>query len=161
MKEALNIEKKWIVRKFDSYEEYEQGKEPFEISEIEGNLLLNEGINNVLLPLLGGTSSPTAFDEANANIGVGNDSTAEDAGQTGLQGTATYVGMETGYPSIGSQKITWRSVFDGSTGNHDWKEFTVANGSSNSADNLNRKVSDQGTKASGQTWTLDLEITFS
>ena len=161
MKESLNMEKRWIVRKFDSYEDYVNGKEPFEESEFEGNMLLNEGINNVLLPVLGGTDSPTVFDNANAFIGVGTDSSAEDASQTGLLGTSTYVGMESGYPSVGSQKITWRSVFDGSTGNHDWREFTVCNANANTGDNLNRKVSDQGTKASGQTWTLDLEITFS
>jgi len=37
----------------------------------------------------------------------------------------------------------------------------VANGNSDSAVNLNRKVSSQGTKISGQIWELTLEITLS
>ncbi len=66
-----------------------------------------------------------------------------------------------GYPSRSSQTVTWRSVFGSSEANFSWNEFTVANGNSDSADNLNRKVDAQGTKASGQTWTLDLSITLS
>ena len=40
--------------------------------------------------------------------------------------------------------------------------MTVANGAGgDTAVNLNRKVSAQGTKTTGQTWTLDLAVTFS
>jgi hypothetical protein len=56
--------------------------------------------------------------------------------------------------------VTFRSVFDGTEANWDWNEFGVDNGAS-AGKNLNRKVSAQGTKASGQTWTLKLDITFS
>jgi len=52
-------------------------------------------------------------------------------------------------------------VFATGDANYDWNEFTVANANSNAGDNLNRKTSTQGTKAAGQTWTLDLTITFS
>jgi hypothetical protein len=69
--------------------------------------------------------------------------------------------MEATYPLIAAQTTTWRSVFASGDGNFDWLEFTVANGSGNSAENLNRRVSDQGTKVVGQTWTLDLAITWS
>ena len=164
MKETFTMEKKWKISKWESDQAYQNGEDPFEVCEFEGNLLLNEGINNALLPLLCGdpnSVSPTHYGNANAHIGVGNDNIAEDSTQTGLQGTPTYVPMESGYPTIGSQKATWRAVFDGSTGNHDWKEFTICNAGANTGDNFNRKVSDQGTKAAGQTWTLDLEITFS
>lgn len=161
MKESITMEKKWLIRKWESDQAFAQGHDPYEVCEIEGNMLLNEGINNVLLPLLCGKTAGDAYDNTNAHIGVGADNTAEDSTQTGLLGTATYVAMETDYPTVGSQKATWRAVFDGSTGNHDWREFTICNSAANTGDNLNRKVSDQGTKASGQTWTLDLEITFS
>lgn len=69
--------------------------------------------------------------------------------------------MEPGYPSRSAQTVTWRAVFGTSTGNFAWQEFTVANGNSDAADNLNRVVSNQGTKASGQTWTVDVSITLS
>jgi hypothetical protein len=69
--------------------------------------------------------------------------------------------MEATYPSRTGQTVTWRAVFGSSDANQAWKEFTVSNSNSNSGTNLNRKVSDQGTKTAGQTWTLDLAITLS
>ena len=53
------------------------------------------------------------------------------------------------------------TVFGSGDANYSWQEFSVANASSGTGTNLNRKVSNQGTKASGQTWTLDLAITLS
>jgi hypothetical protein len=132
-----------------------------QVSEVEGNLLLNEGINALWTILC--SSGGTKFDNTNAYLGVGDSSAAESASQTGLQGTnKTYKGMDTSFPTYGtSQKATWQATFGSSEGNHGWKEFTVANGSTDSATNLNRKVSDQGTKTSGQTWQLTLEISLS
>lgn len=131
-------------------------------SVIHGNLLLNEGINLVWTLVAGG--SGTAFNNSNSYLGVGDSSTAESASQTGLQASTNklYKAMDTGYPTYGtSQKITFRSTFGGSEANFAWNEFTAANGNSDSATNLNRKVSAQGTKTSGQTWQLTLEITLS
>lgn len=174
MKETVKIEKKWTIRRYNDAREAAKGVVPKTIidgkgrtlpgiSEIKGNVLLNEGINNVLGPLLCGTAVATAYNNANAYLGVGTDgTTAEDATQTGLQGvTTTFVAMNSGYPTFSSQVATWQSEFDGTEANHDWKEFTVVNAADDTGDNLNRKVSDQGTKASGQVWTLTLEITFS
>lgn len=151
---------KWTIRKYANDEDYRNNR-PYEISEFDGNLLLNEGITALQNLLTGGTE--TAFNNANSYLGVGDSDTAASASQTGLQASTNkaYKGMESGYPQITSQTTTWRAVFGSSEANFAWKEFTVANGNSDSADNLNRKVSDQGTKASGQTWTLDLSITWS
>jgi len=126
-----------------------------------GNVLLNEGIT-ALQNLLTGAAE-TNFGNANAYLGVGDSTTAAAAAQTGLQASTNklYKAMESGYPTIAAQTTTWRAVFGSSEANFDWEEFTVANGNSDAADNLNRLVSDQGTKASGQTWTLDLAITWS
>lgn len=134
---------------------------PYDRSEIHGNLLLNEGIT-ALLNLLTGAAE-TAFSNANAYIGVGDSSTAASASQTGLQAATNllYKGMQASYPTISGQTVTFRSQFTTSEANFAWNEFTVASGNSNSADNLNRVVSAQGTKASGQTWTVDCAITFS
>jgi hypothetical protein len=138
-----------------------EGRELPAVSEFEGNLLLNEGIAE-LLDLLCGLGSPTAYSNANAQIGVGDSSAAEGATQTDLQAASnkTWKAMESGYPSRASQTVTFRSVFGSSDANYAWAEFSVRNGGT--ADkNLNRKVSSQGTKASGQTWTVDVAVTIS
>lgn len=87
----------------------------------------------------------------------------EAAAQTDLQASTNklYKAMSATYPQVSGQTITWRSAMGSSDANFDWMEFSVANGSSGSAKNANRKVSAQGTKVSGQTWTLDLTITLS
>lgn len=165
------MKKEWTIRRYNSHEDFLAGKLPETIidgegqilpgeSKFKGNVLLNEGIAVLLALLTGG--SGTAYSNANAYLGVGESTTAAAASQTGLQGASlTYKAMETSYPSISSQTVTFRSVFESADANNAWQEFTVVNASSDSGDNLNRKVSDQGTKASGQTWTLDLAITFS
>lgn len=162
----------WTIRRYADDAAYQagtptpvvdgEGRELAGESVIDGNLLLNEGIAE-LWDLVIGAGTPTSFANANAYIGVGDSSTAAAASQTGLQASTNlaYVGMESGYPSRSNQTVTWRAVFGTSTGNFAWQEFTVANGNSNSAYNLNRVVSNQGTKASGQTWTIDVSITIS
>lgn len=160
VKEIVGWDPKWTVRKYESDEAFKNDK-PFEVSEVEGNLLLNEGITRLANLLIGGGG--TAFNNASAYIGVGDSSTAAAATQTGLQAAVNklYKAMEATYPQIASQTVTWRSVFGSADANFAWEEFTVANGSSDASENLNRKVSSQGTKASGQVWTLDLAVTFS
>lgn len=160
MKEKLNWDVRWIVTKFADDEAYANGNH-FEQNVIEHNLLLNEGIQLMLDLLIGGAG--TVFSNANAYIGVGDDTTAAAATQTGLQAATNkaYVGMEATYPQRTGQTITFRAVFTALVGNFSWQEFTIANGSSDAAVNLNRKVEDQGTKVAGQTWTLDVEVTLS
>ena len=150
----------WTIRKYANDQDFENGN-PFEIAKIEGNVLLNEGIA-VLQTLLIGTGG-TPWSNANAYLGVGDSATAAAASQTGLQAATnkTYMPMEASYPSVASQTTTWRAVFGSGDANFDWNEFTIVNASTDTGDNLNRKVSVQGTKASGQTWTLDLAITWS
>lgn len=151
---------KWHIKKYADDKAFREGR-PFEVSEFNGNLLLNEGITALQNLLVG--NAETNFGNANAYLGVGDSNTAEDPAQTGLQAATNklYKAMEATYPQISGQKTTWRAVFGSTEANWAWNEFTVASGSSDAADNLNRKVSAQGTKASGQTWTLDLEITWS
>lgn len=169
--EKINMKKKWTIRRYKSHQDYLDGNLPETIidatgkelpgeSVFEGNVLLNEGIALLLSLLTGGAG--TAYDNSNAYLGVGESTTAAAAAQTGLQGSSkTYKAMESSYPSIASQTVTFRAVFGSTDANNAWQEFTVVNANSDTGVNLNRKVSDQGTKASGQTWTLDLAITFS
>lgn len=133
---------------------------PYEVIEHRGNLLLNEGINELWTILC--SAGGTKFDNTNAYIGVGNSTDAAAAAQTGLQGGSTaYKGMDASYPTYGtSQKATFRATFGAAEGNFAWEEWTVANGNSDAAKNLNRKVESLGTK-SGGSWQLTVEISLS
>lgn len=134
---------------------------PYEVKEIEGNLLLNEGINALWSILCEATPTETRYTNTNARIGVGNGTNAASAEQAGLLGASTeFKAMETGYPTFGSnQKAVFKSSFGSTEGNFTWEEWTVDNGSV--ADkNLNRKVESLGTKTTG-TWTLEIEISLS
>lgn len=128
---------------------------------IDFNVALNEGLQE-LINLLCGISG-TAFDDTNAYIGVGDSDTVADATQTGLQAAVNkeYKAMDSTYPQRSSQTAVWRATYGSADANFAWNEFTVANGNSDAAVNLNRKVESKGTKVSGETWTISLEITFS
>lgn len=128
-------------------------------SQYKYNLLLNEGIDAMWTLICGGGG--TAYNNANARIGVGESAEGASAEQDGLQGLTTeFKGMDDGYPTYGSdQKATWRSTFNGNEANFEWNEITVDNGAV--ADlNINRKVQAMGTKAEGTTWIATLEITL-
>jgi hypothetical protein len=132
---------------------------PYETREFVRNALLNEGINNIWTLVCGG--SATAYNNANARIGVGDSSTAAGASQTDLQASTNklYKAMDTGYPVYGTdQKVSFKASFSESEANFAWNEWTVDNGSS-AAKNLNRKVESLGTKASG-TWALTVELSL-
>ena len=127
----------------------------------EGNVALNEGLQ-ALIDLIAGLNTITKWDNTNARLGVGDSNAAESAAQTGLQGTnKTFKTMDTGYPQRTSQTVTWRATFGSADANYSWQEFTVVNATDDTGQNLNRKVTDKGTKSSGETWTLSLQITFS
>jgi len=128
---------------------------------IHGNIFLNEGINFIWTAVCGGSFTP--FDHEHAHIGVGDGTQPADATQTGLQGTNKYYkGMDEGYPIYGSdQKAVFRATFGGTEANWSWNEWSVANGDSDDAINLNRKVESLGTKAEGTTWIFTVELSLS
>ena len=151
---------KWKIIKYKSEEDYKAGRIA-EVLEFDGNLLLNEGINLIWTLICGGTG--TAFNSTNSYIGVGDSTTAASATDTGLLGTnKLYRAMDSGYPIYGSnQQATWRATFGSADANFAWNEITVANGNSDTAVNLNRKVQSMGTKISGAVWTAQLTVTLS
>jgi hypothetical protein len=135
---------------------------PYEILEGEDNCLLNSGIDELWDLFTGVVSGANhIFDNAAAQIGVGDDNTAAAASQTDLQAVAnkTYKGMEAGFPTSTSQKITMKSSFGSADANYAWHEWVVKQ--STSAKCINRKVSVMGTKASASTWTLEITVTLS
>ena len=154
----------WTVKKFTGSLAL-QLDTPYSISRFGGNAMLNSGIDE-LWTIVASENLGTKFDSLHAYLGVGNDSTDVDPTQTGLNpsggGATAYASMDNGFPTYGTlQLATWRATFDSSTANFAWREFTIANGNSSAAKSLNRKVSPQGIKVSGQIWQLTLEITLS
>lgn len=150
---------RWTITKYADDAAYAAGT-PYAIVSFEGNLLLDAGIT-VLLQLLGATGG-TAYSNANAQLGVGDGTTAAAATQTALQGASTdYQAVDSSYPTVSAQTITWQATFGGTAANFAWQEFAALNGASGTGTLLNRLVSNQGTKASGQTWTLQLAVTIS
>ncbi len=127
----------------------------------EGNLLTQTGINQLWLALTGGAFS--AYSNANARIGVGNSNVAAQATDTDLLGTSiSWKGMEAGYPlvsALADRKVSLRSIFGNTEGNHAWEEWGVDNGAA-AHKLLNRKVESLGTTASGS-WQITVEISLS
>jgi len=132
---------------------------------IDGNLLLNEGINNLWTVACSATG--TKFDTTNAYIGVGDSNTAEVATQTELQAVTNrwYQVMDATYPTYGtSQLATFLVTVAGTNANFSWNEMTLAAGANTGASpptgtlNLCRKVSAQGAKQSGQIWVMTYSV---
>src|SRR3990167_1705759 len=132
---------KALLRKYRNKRAFQEGNH-YEERVVEGNLLLNEGIQ-LLEDLLIGAGG-TAYNNANARIGVGNSSTAAVATQTGLQGASSqYKGMDATFPSRSSQTVSFQATFGATEGNFAWEEWTIENGAA-ALVNLNRKVSSLG-----------------
>ena len=131
---------------------------PYEVKEGEGNCLLNTGIDEIWDLIAGDSASH--FNNAAAQIGVGDSSTAASPSQTDLQAASnkTYKAMESGYPTTATQKATFKSSFGESDANYAWNEWVVKQSTSGKC--LNRKAESLGTK-SGGTWTLEVSITLS
>ncbi len=139
------------------------GSAHFATEEIDHNCALNEGLQGVIKLICGMTSPPTAWDAANARLGVGDSNTSAVSTQTGLQASTnkTFKAMDSTYPQRTNQTAEWRATFGTSDANYAWEEYTVVNAADDTGVNLNRVCSSKGTKASGETWTLSLQITFS
>lgn len=132
---------------------------PEETLTVEGNLLLNEGIQEMWDLVIGATAT-SAYSNANAQLGVGSNTTAAAAAQTDLQdGSAVWKAMNGSYPTRSSQTMDFQSDFTSGEANFAWQEWGVRNGSTRNK-NMNRKVESLGTKSTG-TWTLTGSITIS
>jgi hypothetical protein len=69
--------------------------------------------------------------------------------------------MDATYPQRTNQMCDWLATFGSADANYAWEEYTVVNAADDTGKNLNRKIASKGTKTSGETWTLSLQITFS
>lgn len=132
----------------------------YEVVEFDNNCLLNEGITEMLKLVCG--LSATAFNSANAYLGVGDGTTAAVATQEGLQGAnKTYRPMDPGYPQVLNQTMTFRATYGANVAAHGWKEFSVSNSSDDTGKNICRKSEDHSVKPSADTWCLSLQVTLS
>jgi hypothetical protein len=165
----------WTLEKFDAdledylrefghteeaYRRFHREHSPFERREIDGNLLVNNGIQIMLDALIG--TGITAFSNANARIGVGDSSTAAAATQTDLQAATNKLrkAMDATFPSRANQTMSWKSSFTSGEANFAWAEWGIFNAASGATSMLNRKVEALGTKSTG-TWTLQGDVTIS
>jgi len=153
----------WKVEKFsakDSEEIKEKELNPYETIVRKHNCLLHEGIST-FLGLLCAIGSETAYSNANARVGVGNDATAPADTQTGLIGTSKlYKAMNAGYPQkSGDHDIVFQADFVNGEAEFAWLEEAIDNGAAQAKD-LCRQNTDLGTKPSGQTWRLTGTITW-
>lgn len=107
------------------------------------------------------TGTGTAFNNANAYIGVGDSTTAFAATQTDLQAATNKLrkAMDATYPTVAANVITFRSTFATGDANFAWNEWGVFNAASGGT-MLNRKVESLGTKTSAQTWQFTVQITL-
>jgi hypothetical protein len=148
----------WTIRKYRTDEDFRNDM-PYEINQDE-NLALNTGITE-LWNIFTGVSGHAVFSNGNSEVGVGDSNTAAVATQADLQAATnkTYVACDATFPSINAQTVTFQSTFTGTAANYAWNEMVVKNSSSTIC--LNRLVSAQGTKTSGQTWQIQVAITLS
>lgn len=102
----------------------------------------------------------TAFNNANAHIGVGDSATAFSAAQTDLVAATNKFrkAMDATYPQGGSNVLTFRSTFATGDANFAWNEWGVFNASSGGT-MLDRKVESLGTKTNTQTWQFTVTLT--
>ena len=159
IQERFRYRTEWTITKDASDADFAAGR-AFEVCPLPGNIMVNSGLQLMVDLLIG--AGGTVYSNANAFLGVGDSSTAEGASQTDLQAATNKLrrAMSASFPARSGQTVTFRAAFGSSDANYSWNEFAVFNASTGGT-MLNRKVSSQGTKASGQTWTLDLAITFS
>jgi hypothetical protein len=149
--------------------------EPEEAVSVNGNLLVNEGIQRLqdltmIATVLTNQTAANAWGNTNAFLGVGDSSTAEAATQTELQAATNrfYKAMNATFPSRSSQTVTFQSDFTSAEANYVWAEWSVSAGATTASGsgfttgttNLNRKVAALGTKSTG-TWTLSGQLTLS
>lgn len=141
---------------------------PYSTTEHHGNLIVNAGWTR-LMNLLTNQGATQAYDATHTRIGAGNGVTAAaytDADLAAAAGSANrWFQLVSGAGTLGTRTLAWSATFASADGNFTWAEFGIDNGLASgntvTAPMLNRAVSAQGTKASGQTWTATATITWS
>jgi hypothetical protein len=138
----------------------------YEIVHGTPNLLVYGGASALWERLIG-NSTPVAYSNANAYLGVGDSTTAAVNTQTDLQAATNklYTAMDATFPlhtdgtSSANASCQFRCTVATGSGNYAWQEWAVFNASS-SGRMLQRKVESLGTKTSASTWQLLVTLTL-
>jgi len=103
---------------------------PYEVLVGDFNAMVDNGIDLALLLLVGGAG--TAFNNANARLGVGDSATAYATTQADLVAATNKLrkGMNATYPVTGTKKQTFRSDFLTGEANWVWNEWGIFNAAS-------------------------------
>jgi len=126
-----------------------------EYKEIKGNVFLTVGINFLWNCVTSGNCSPPFGSQA--QICVGNGTTAPSASQTGLTGSQTFCQtQDPGYPIVNQNQVTFEATFGPNDANFDWEEWGVSNGQVF----LNRAQVSLGTKSFPQTWIFQVTLSI-
>jgi hypothetical protein len=145
---------------------------PYSTTEHLGNAVLQAGWARVLANLTSIPGATAIFDATHTRIGVGNGVTAvnavTDVDLSAVAGsTNRWFQLVSGAPTIGGtipKTCAWSATFGTSDGNFTWSEFGIDNGTASgntvSAPLLNRALSAQGAKVSGQTWTVTATLSW-
>jgi hypothetical protein len=148
------------------------GVRPYETTEHLGNAVLQAGWARVLANLTAVPASTAVYDATHTRIGVGDGSTSvnavTDTDLSAIAGsTHRWFQLVSGAPTIGGtipKTCAWSATFGTSDGNFTWSEFGIDNGTASgntvSAPLLNRALSAQGVKVSGQTWTVTATLSW-
>jgi len=119
--------------------------------------LTNVGRDHHAQTLIG--EAVTAFNNANAHIGVGNGVTAFAKTDTDLVGASKLrKAMEATYPQRTGNVIDLRALFGTSEANFAWEEWGAFNAAAAGV-MANRKVETLGTKTAAQSWQFDVTLT--
>lgn len=145
--------------------------DPYDVTTGGYNLITTGGWDRILTLAIAGGGQ--AYDATHTRIGVGTATAAAASGQTDLSaatGAANRVWvMVTGAGTVGTGTAVRRLSFVGTIGTGDgnfaWQEEAIDNGSASGVGAsttplLNRLVSNQSTKVSGQTWTATMLLDF-
>jgi fatty acid/phospholipid biosynthesis enzyme len=122
--------------------------------------ITNLGAALAAAAVIGGTYTP--LNAANAAIGIGDSTAAVAATQTDLQATTNKYrqAMDTGFPTIASNVLTFQATVATANANFSWQEFGIFNSATlGSGTMFNRFLSAIGTKTSAQTWQLAITVT--
>jgi hypothetical protein len=120
------------------------------------------GLENAGRDILAGLAvgaAVTAFNAANAYIGVGDGDDGFDAADTDLQGTnKARIGMDSTYPQRTDNVLTFRGTFGLGAANFSWKEWAVFNAAA-AGTMLSRKVESLFTKTAVISAQITVELT--
>ena len=125
--------------------------------------LMHLGRNNVAALVSG---AGKAYDSTGACIHVSSATsdpplaTSTDLGVGG--GGSVFVStMESGYPTLSTNQVTFRGVASTAQANFNWSSWGIDSTTSTGGQNLlNRIYEDLGTKSSAQSWQFTADLTF-